>query len=123
MDEYYAGRAKTIWLTPSAQNSWEEAESLVPPNKSSCCSQFRARIAHLADSGALKSSEHMSSEGEGCFAIKATCGLRAWGWFQHYQGRAAFIISHVVLKKRRLADPADLYKTIEARRQVQENSR
>src|ERR1700683_1163923 len=103
MDEYYVGKGKTIWLCDGAQESWDEAEALVPPNKQSCLTQFRARIAHYADTGQLRSPDHMNSEGDGCCVIKANCGLRAWGWPQHVDGRAAFVISHVVLKKRESA--------------------
>jgi hypothetical protein len=123
MDEYYVGRSKTIWLYPGAQLTWEAAELLVPPNKSSGLAQFRARIAHYADSGQLKSPDHMNSEGEGCFVIKANCGLRAWGWLQHMDGKAAFIISHVVLKKKGKADPADLKRTVAARKKLEENGK
>lgn len=123
MEEFYAGRRKTIWLLPGAQESWDAAEALVPPNKESCKAQFRARIQYLADIGSLRCPDHMNSEGDGCFVIKSTCGLRAWGWMQHHQGRAAFIISHVVLKKKPNADPADLAKTNQARRQFEEEFR
>lgn len=115
------GRCKTIWLYPGAQATWEEAESFVPSNKSSGLDQFRARIAYYADTGQLKSPEHMNSEGDGCFVIKANCGLRAWGWPQHVRGRAAFIISHVTLKKRNKADPADLKRAIAAKKQIEES--
>lgn len=120
--EYLAGRRKTIWLCPGAEESWNAAESGVPPNRSACCAQFRARIAHLAESGQLRSPDLMNSEGEGCYVVKATCGLRAWGWFQHVEGKAAFVISHVVLKRSRRADPADLQKTVHARHQYEESS-
>jgi hypothetical protein len=127
MDEFYVGSCKTILLFPGAQASWDSAESLVPPakkgktgKKSDGRTQFRARIKHYADRGQLQFPGHMNSEGEGCFVIKANCGLRAWGWPQHLNGKAVFIISHVVLKKTRKADPADLARTIAARKQVQE---
>jgi hypothetical protein len=123
MDEYYVGKRKTIWLCPGAEVTWDAAEQLVPSNKKSCLAQFRARIKYFADSGQLISPDHMNSEGEGCFVIKATCGLRAWGWMQHVEGNAAFVISHVVLKKKGKADPADLKKTIAARKEVEENTR
>jgi hypothetical protein len=120
MYEYYVGKRKTIWLCEGAQASWDAAEALVPSNKQSCLTQFRARIAHYADTGQLRSPDHMNSEGEGCCVIKANCGLRAWGWPQHVNGRAAFVISHVVLKKKESADPADRKRTIAARKNLEE---
>lgn len=123
VDEYYVGKCKRIWLYPGAQATWAAAELLVPPNKKSCLAQFRARIAHYADSGQLRSPDHMNSEGDGCFVIKATCGLRAWGWPQHVNGKAAFVISHVVLKRSERADPAELQRTIAARKKVEESVR
>jgi hypothetical protein len=120
MDEFYVGKCKTIWLCDGAQETWDSAESLVPPNKLSGLAQFRARIAHYADTGQLRSPEHMNSEGDGCFVIKANCCLRAWGWLQHVQGRPAFVISHVVLKKKGKANPADLERTIAARKQIED---
>jgi hypothetical protein len=122
MDEFYVGRCKTIWLYPGAKQSWDEAEALVPSNRANGPTQFRARIAHLADTGNLRAPEHMNSEGNGCFVIKANCGLRAWGWMQHVNGRAAFVISHVVLKKKAKADPDDLERTIAARKNLEENT-
>lgn len=77
-------------------------------------------MGYLADVGRLRSPDHMNSEGEGMTVIKATCGLRAWGWFCHYKGRRAYIVSHVVLKRTNHANPADLARAVEARRQIEE---
>lgn len=123
MDEYYAGRCKTIWLYPGAQATWDAAELLVPSSKSRGPAQFRARIAQLADSGQLRSPDYMNSEGDACFVIKANCGLRAWGWFQHFNHKPAFVISHVVLKKKGKADAADREKTKAARKQIEEQAK
>ena len=120
MDEFYAGRVKTIWLLPGAETSWNDAEANVPPNKASCKTQFRARLKHLADFGTLHNRDLMNWEGDGCFVVKATCGLRAWGWLQHYNGRAAVMISHVVLKKSQNSKPADLKRTVDARKPFKE---
>ena len=61
----------------------------------------------LAATGRLRSPDHMNHEENNIYAIKATCGLRAYGWHGQYQGRRAFIISHVRLKKTQKLDPAD----------------
>jgi hypothetical protein len=50
----------------------------------------------------------MNSEGDGIFAVKATCGLRGYGWFCQVEGKRAFVISHVALKRRQGADPAEI---------------
>lgn len=54
----------------------------------------------------------MNAEGKGILAVKATCGLRAYGWFCHHNGSRAFVISHVVLKREQRADPADIEKAV-----------
>ncbi|SRR6266403_385418 len=127
MDEFYVGRCKTILLFPGAEASWNAAELLIPPvkkgKKSNAPTQFRARIKRYADTGQLMSPDHMNSEGEGCFVIKANCGLRAWGWPRHLNDKAVFIISHVVMKKKQKADPADLARTVAARKRVEEDTK
>jgi hypothetical protein len=85
-------------------------------NRSACPAQFRARMAQLADTGRLRCPDHMNSEGDGIMVIKATCGLRAYGWFCHVSGRRAFVISHVVLKRRQRADPVDIETAVAQRR-------
>jgi hypothetical protein len=54
----------------------------------------------------------MNSEGDGIFAVKATCGLRAYGWFCHVNSRRAFVVSHIVLKRKQQADPADIRRAV-----------
>ena len=67
--------------------------------------QFRARLRQLAETAVL---HHMNSEGRGIVAVKASCGLRAYGWHCSVGGRRAFVISHIVLKREQKADPADI---------------
>lgn len=112
MDEYHAGAALTVWLWPGAEESWDAAEADVPGNRDAQKAQLRARIALLADRGSLRSPDHMKFEGNGIYAVKTTCGLRAWGFFGQVNKRRAFIISHVVLKKNQKADPADLNRAV-----------
>jgi hypothetical protein len=40
----------------------------------------------------------MNNEDDGFYAIKARCGLRAYGWFHTHQ-RGVFVISHFIMKK------------------------
>ena len=65
----------------------------------------------------------MNSEGDGIFAVKTNCGLRAYGWFDSVEGRKAFIISHFVFKSRQKADPAELKKASSAKKQRDEQVR
>lgn len=115
MHQWHRGQALTIWLCAGCQDSWDEAEALVPGTRAACKGQFRARLEHLANVGRLRSPDHMNSEGDGIFAVKATCGLRGYGWFCSVDGRRAFVISHVVLKRQQKADPADLKKAAETK--------
>jgi hypothetical protein len=106
--EWHRGTHLTIWVRNGCLESWENAEAAVPGNLKACPAQFRARLAQLADSGRLRCPDHMNSEGDGIMAVKATCGLRAYGWFCQVGGRRAFVISHVILKRRQRADPGDI---------------
>jgi hypothetical protein len=65
----------------------------------------------------------MNHEGDGIFAIKATCGLRAYGWHAQHQGKRAFIISHVIMKDRRKLDTADRERARAARAQFDRQRR
>jgi hypothetical protein len=107
MDEYHSGNSLTIWLWEGAEDSWIEAEVGVMEAHRA---QFRARLARLAEAGHLRVPDHMNLEGDGIFAVKGNTGLRAYGWFDQVGGRRAFIISHVVLKKKQKLDPGDLAK-------------
>ena len=65
----------------------------------------------------------MNAEGDGIFAIKATCGLRAYGWHDTHQGRRVFLISHVVLKRRQGLNPADKARAVTAREEFRNEQR
>jgi hypothetical protein len=122
MEEFHRGEKLTIWLTQGTRASWDAAEADVPGNRKSCLTQFRARLARLADFGTLRSPDHMNNEGDGIYAVKATCGLRAYGWFDQVNGRRSFIISHCILKRRQAADPADLERARNARAQYKQRA-
>jgi len=108
VDQWYAGQTLTIWLRPGCLDSWDAAEAGVPGNQRACLEQFRARLKRLADHGKLRNPDYMNAEGDGISAVKATCGLRAYGWLCHVDGRRAFVVSHVVLKRENRADPRDI---------------
>lgn len=109
MDEYYSGSTLSIWLCVGAEDSWTQAEQSVHVAHQA---QFRAVLKRLAEFGRLRVPDHMNTEGEGICAVKGTSGLRAYGWFDQVNGRRAFIISHVILKKKQKLDRADLAKAI-----------
>lgn len=118
MIEFYQGRTLTIWLREKATAAWDEAEAGVPGNRRACKAQFRARIKQLADVGTLHGADHFNGEGNGIYAVKATCGLRAYGWFDRVNGRRAFVIGHVILKKKQKLDPADRERAEKEREQL-----
>ena len=116
MREYIRGTALSIWLRPGAQESWTVAEQAVPKGSESAgAAQFRARMSHLAENGRLRSPDHMRHEDDGIYAVRANCGLRAYGWHCSYRGRRAFVISHVVLKKQQKLDPADKARALKGK--------
>lgn len=104
-----------IWMTDDAVSSKVDAEAGVPHKKKNptgekrkpCVDQMHALLNRLAEKGQLKSPDQMNSEGDGIYAVKANCGLRAYGWWSA-KYRRYFIISHFILKKWVKLDPADL---------------
>ena len=110
MDVWFKGIALTIWLRDGCRESWERADDQVPGQRKPCVAQLIARLNLLAEKGRLRSPDHMRHEGDGIYAVKARCGLRAYGWFCNFDGRRAYVISHVVLKKQQKARPSDLAK-------------
>jgi hypothetical protein len=107
MVKYVHGAALSVWLRPGAQDSWDEAERAIPGHRGACPANFRAKIDRLAAVGWLRSPDHMNEEGNGIHAVKARCGLRGYGWFDSVEGRKAFVISHVKLKRTQRLDPAE----------------
>lgn len=120
MDEYHSGSTLSIWLCPGAEDSWTHAEQSV---RVAHQAQFRAVLKRLAELGRLRVPDHMNAESEGIYAVKGTSGLRAYGWFDQVEGRRAFIISHVIIKKKQKLDRADLAKAIGQREAYQSRTR
>lgn len=109
MKVFAPGAVLDVLLTEEGEQTWQDAERHVPPNKVACKAQLRARLARLADHGRLRNPDLMNSEGEGIHAVKTTCGLRAYGWFTSgMHGQKVFCIGHVVMKKKQRANPEDL---------------
>ena len=83
---------------PGAPQTFDTACAGVPGNKDACPAQIVRLIKRLADFSRLHSRDQFVHEGNQIYAIKTRCGLRAYGWFDAYQGHAAFVISHYILK-------------------------
>jgi hypothetical protein len=98
-----AGIRLTVEFTPDAYSTWAACQS----QRDNCLAQMLALLERLANIGRLHSPEQFRAEGEAIFAIKARCGLRAYGWF-HRTRRAIFVVSHFMVKKTARLDSRDL---------------
>lgn len=107
---------------PGAAASFDEACADVPGNRDACPAQLQRLTERLADFGKLHSREQFRHEGDQIYAIKARCGLRAYGWFGAHEGRAAFIISHYILKRRDQFSSRDRELVLTNRKQNEETS-
>ncbi len=108
----YEGTKLTIEVTKDALQSKHEISSQV--NNTACLTQLWKLTQRLADTGRLSSPDQFRHEGEQIYAIKARCGLRAYGWY-HSQRRNVFVISHYILKKKEKLDPRDKQRAIKNR--------
>jgi hypothetical protein len=90
------GASLKIELTADAQKSWDEAISHASEQ---CVAQLVGLAKRLAEFRKLRSPDQFNDEGDGFWAIKANCGLRAYGWY-HSTRRGVFVISHFIVKKR-----------------------
>lgn len=93
---FYKGQKLTIVWDDDAEKSLGAAEAGVPGNQRACPVQLKRLIARLADFGELKNVSQFRNEGDGIWAIKARCGLRAYGF---YMPGGRFVVSHFVLKR------------------------
>lgn len=99
--------------TSDAEASWSDA---VAHATIACEAQLRARAQRLADVGKLRTPDQFNPEGDGFYAIKANCGLRAYGWF-HSKRRGVFMISHFIYKNRRKLAQEDKARMLNNRNQ------
>lgn len=107
---FHQGLKKTILFTPQGEKSLGEAEAKVPGNQRSCVAQLRGLLKRFGDVGKLQSPEQLRHESDGIYAVRARCGLRAYGWLDHdYKNSVAlFVVGHCVLKKTQKLSSADL---------------
>lgn len=110
---FYKGVTLEIVQTPDATECWKEVSANAPPN---CVAQLLRLAKRLADSGKLRSPDQFNNEDDGFWAIKANCGLRAYGWY-HSSRRGVFVISHFILKKKQKLSPSDTERMRQNRRQ------
>ena len=99
VQEFSRGSKRWIVGVPGAHSSFHEAVANVPGNRNACPSQLVRYVELLSNGVTSLSSQHYRHEGDQIYAIKARCGLRAYGWYSTYLGEPAFVISHVILKK------------------------
>lgn len=109
---FYKGRTFEIRWAADAKESQATAYGHADEN---CIAQLNRMIERFADHGKLHSPEQMNNEGDGIYAIKARCGLRAYGWY-HSSIRGVFVISHFICKKKQKLDSADLDRSNANRR-------
>ncbi len=92
--EYYTGRRFTVEVTRDGDASFAEA---IAHAEQSCIQNLNARIERFADHGKLHVPQQLNDEGDGFYAIKARCGLRAYFWY-HGTRRRVMVISHFAYK-------------------------
>lgn len=103
---YARGDKFTIVLDDNDESE-DEALSKVPGNKIACTAQLFRHINTFADLGTdgLRYPDHYEDEGDGFFAFKARCGLRAYWWY--HTERGVVVISHFAYKKRQKLSKLD----------------
>jgi hypothetical protein len=112
---FYKGVSLEIDQTPDAAECWNEVSANATPN---CVAQLLRLAKRLADVGSLRSPDQFNNEGDGFYAVKAECGLRAYGWY-HSSRRGVFVISHFILKKTQKLSPSDKERMKRNRRQYE----
>jgi hypothetical protein len=107
-------------MTEHAKAAHAEAEGHVPPQKEACKAQLRSVLHRLGDHDQVRNTDLFKAEGDGIFAAKARCGLRAYGWFDRLpDGTNVFIVAQATMKKKQKADPADIERVVNARQRHQ----
>ena len=114
---FYVGAQLSIVYARGAAESRADAEEHIPPNQSACIANMNALLRRLADHRKLSTPDQFRMEGEGIWAVKTRCGLRAYGF---YARGGKFVISHFAMKQRQKMDPADLQRAIETKKRWME---
>lgn len=109
-----AGSARYVILLPeNAASYMASVDSVASQIRDAGHAQLLVVLQAIADNMQPKLPKtSFNHEGDGIFAAKANCGLRAWGWYGDAKRdtvrQPVFAISFVTLKKSQKADPADL---------------
>lgn len=116
MQRILHGRSLSIVYLEETLSSREAAARHVPANQSACIKQVDRVLERLAEQGVLRNETLFRHEGQGIYAAKGRCGLRAYGFHWHSPTWGpCFVVSHFVMKKRDRLDPSDLARTLTAR--------
>lgn len=110
------GHIFTIELTEDAEASHIDAFGHVPGSQDACKANLLARIQRFADMGTrgLRYPDQLNDEGNGFYAIKARCGLRAYFWYSKKR-RYLAVISHFIYKTQQNLDELDKVRMIKNR--------
>ena len=109
-----AGTVRYVILLPEHAGTYGEAvESAAAQKRDACQAQLLVVLKHLGDVLVPQLPKtSFRHEGEGIWAAKARCGLRAWGWYgdarKGQQRQPVFAISFFTMKNGDKANPADL---------------
>lgn len=116
MPSVYSGQIKDLVLTDGGMASKEAADRKVPGNLAACKKQLERLLKRLADRGTLQSPDQLRNEGDGIYAVRARCGLRAYGWFDSdATGKGQFVVSLFIMKKSAKLKKGDKDSVIAAR--------
>lgn len=118
-----AGSARYVIVLPEYAATYQEAVDSAAANKRDAChAQLLVVLQYVANNMSPRLPDtSFNHEGDGIWAAKARCGLRAWGWYgdavRDGKRQPVFAVSFVNLKKGPKADPADL-ETAKAHRKL-----
>jgi hypothetical protein len=113
---FYQGQHGTILMLPEAERERAGFDKQFRGGKPAACfAQLMRLLQRLADHK-LRSPDQFNAEGDGIFAVKARCGLRAYGWFQKPGAPFIFVVGLIKHKKRANLNPADIRRVENRRR-------
>ncbi len=97
MHIFHAGASFAVEMTDDAWNKLQEFKlNHTAPKEKSCYAQMTRLLERLADIGKLRSPDQFRKEWDSIWAVKARCGLRAYGKFLDKR----FVVAYVEYKKR-----------------------
>ncbi len=115
----FEGGRYTVYESPEAVETWKGLSENREKKFMACASQLELRMKKFADGHKLHSPEQIRDEGDGFFAFKARCGLRAYWWYSSKK-RGAIVISHYIHKKSDKLDSRDKERMLSVRGKIEE---